>query len=971
MSFKNFSTFLSKTILIALLFAWQSAVALINTPTQSAPKDNDTGIVTSPYFYITGISSQADEVIVEYAENNTMSSPSQLSINRGSTGAFLYGSKLKLNTDYYWRVRLKNSTDSSNWSSIRKFTTTTIFRTFYPGNNVSEWQGSFINFRAHRVFDYDTILWEIDTTSSFNSSYLRSIEVPDTGSTTEVSTLQENFKYNQKYYWRAKAYTGSNVSAWTPTLYFITGDTIGLKYPTRDWKQSVEIEVEWTKWRNDEPTQIQLDTTPNFSSPLLDTFLSRGIRPLSEPRYRFTELNYETQYYYRARSYNATDTTPWSNSHFETKGLGKDIVLADNYADPKVEIRNSTAIDGSTGYQIILDTSANFDSELLQSFYSVNGRDTAENLIFGAIYYAKARPYHSKDSGDWTRTRPINIISYPITYYPYRNWTDIGISDSIQFGTRWGIDGYQIQITAGSRYDTTLLLDTTITGLVKLTTSNYIHGPRFRYNTTYEWRIRGWHTTDTSSWSDSKKFTTVISPTLTRPFNSDFLGDQAELDLQWESMGSGVSYQVMLDTTPAFSSPILVDSLLDTNALAQKDLLFRPLYYWKVRAIALDDTSAWSDTWKFTVLRARLNLPRNNRTNITTDISSLDWNSIQGTNGYILQLDSFADFRNPEEFSDTVKNSFFHYFFDKPEIITFNTKYYWRVKLYHAKDTSEWSDVWNFTTLPRRAPVQVSPIDSAEDVKVIPTFTWEAYSGASSYAVEYSEDSSFTSATKVTSTTTSLKVTLKPSTRYYWRVRGRNSDGNEFYDWSEEWTFVTDIGIPAVTLISPLNTAEDQPRDVTLRWNKNNDATSYRVELSQNIDFSGVFRNTATVAATNYTGLANGETYYWRVRTLSNSLTSPWSETWSFTVVEKTNSLAKLDDTVILLFPNPSADYVSVEGVADNISITVLNSLGQQVIIPINNRILDIRTLASGVYYVRITENGKTATKTLLVNSTN
>ena len=125
------------------------------------------------------------------------------------------------------------------------------------------------------------------------------------------------------------------------------------------------------------------------------------------------------------------------------------------------------------------------------------------------------------------------------------------------------------------------------------------------------------------------------------------------------------------------------------------------------------------------------------------------------------------------------------------------------------------------------------------------------------------------------------------------------------------------------------------------------------------------------MAATNYTGLANGETYYWRVRTLSNSLTSPWSETWSFTVVKKTNSVAKLDDTVILLFPNPSADYVSVEGVADNISITVLNSLGQQVIIPINNRILDIRTLASGVYYVRITENGKTATKTLLVNSTN
>jgi hypothetical protein len=964
---------LTKLFLFIVLFASQNAFALINTPNQNAPNDNDTGTVTSPYFYITGISSLADEIIIEYSESITMSSPTQIARERLSTGAFIYASKLKLGTDYFWRVRLKSSTDSSNWSSIRKFTTTAIFRTTQPSNNVDELRASYVLFGANKVFGFDTILWEIDTTTSFNSTLWRSVAVPDTGISHIVYNKQENFYYGQKYYWRARAYSGANTSGWTPTLYFITGDTIGLKYPSSAWKQHVEVEVEWSTWRDDEPVQIQLDVSPSFSSPVFDTFLPNGIREYPSPRYMLTHLDYETQYYFRARSYNTVDTTQWSSSSFITRGLATDVVIAENYADPNVRLENRTEIDGSEGYQILLDTTENFNSDQLRSFSNVEGVDTAENLFFGEIYYTKARPYHSKDTGEWTRTRAINILIYPSTYYPYRNWTDIGIYDSMQFQSRWGIDGYQVQVTAGTNYDTTLFLDTTLTGLPIKSSQNFIKGLKFKYSTTYEWRIRGWHSLDTSDWSDSKKFTTVTSPKLTRPFNSDFLGDQAELDLQWESMGNNTRYQVMLDTNSQFTSPLLLNTEVDTNALTQKDLLFRPLYYWRVRAVTLDDTSAWSETWKFTVLHARLNSPSNNRTNISVDISSLNWNSITGTDGYILQLDSFSDFRAPEVFSDTVKKSFFHYFSDKPDIITYKTKYYWRVKLYHAMDTTEWSDVWNFTTLPRRSPVLLTPVDSTTDAPVIATLKWNAYSGASSYAIEYAENPQFTSATKATSNTTNIKVVLKPSTRYYWRARGRNSNGDEFYDWSEEWTFVTDKGIPAVTLISPLNEVVDQPRDVVLRWNKNSDATSYRVELSQDEDFLGVFRNTTTVAATNYSDLSNGITYYWRVKTLSNSLTSPWSDVWSFTIEEKPNSVNQLLGDKISVYPNPSSDFILISGVADvSVNIEIVNSLGQIIDAPIlkDQRLgFDVRNLESGAYIVNISIGESLVRKAIIITN--
>jgi len=932
-----------------------NAVATINGPALNSPSDNDTGVSTSTYFYITGISSLADSIEVEYAENINMTSSTLIVRERYSTGAFIYTTNLKLNTDYYWRVRVVSEIDSSVWSTIQKFTTTAIFRTIQPSNNVTSLNASFVLFRANRVYQYDTVLWQIDTTSSFNSPLLRNVIVPDSDSFREVTTTQENFNYGQRYYWRAKSYSNTATSSWTPTLFFVTGDTIDLRYPSAAWLQDVDTEVDWATWRDDEPVQIQVDTSVHFTSPVRDTFLAEGIRQGLGPRYELTKLDYETVYHYRARSYNTADTTPWTVGTFTTKGLATDIVFADNYSDPIVAIRNRTAIEGSEGYEIVTDTSESFDSPLLTSSYSTEGRDTLKDLLFGATYYARARPYHSKDTGEWTRTRPIRINPFPITYYPFRNYTDIGINDSMQIDNMNGVDAYQVQVADSGDYANRMFLDTI---LLDSTEANYyfIKGLTFKFNTQYEWRIRAWHSADTSQWSDSKKFTTAVSPTLTRPFDSDFLGDQAALDLQWEPVGGDVMYQVMLDTSVLFNSPLLLDAMVDTSALSVVDLLFRPLYYWKVRIITPSDTSEWSETWKFTVLHARLNWPRNNRTNL--GVTSLDWNSINGTDGYILQVDSFADFRAPLEVSDTVKNSFFHYFTGPPSYFTFNTKYYWRVKLYHSKDTTEWSDVWNFTTSPRRAPTLLTPVDSATEVPVIATLTWNEYSGAASYAIEYAENDSFSSATKVTSTPTNTKVTLKANTRYYWRVRGRNSDGDEFYDWSEAWTFVTNEGIPAVTHISPANGAINQEKDVVLRWNKNSDATSYRVELSQSEDFLGVFRNTETVAASNYTDLANGVTYYWRVKTISNDISSPYSETWSFTVKEKTNAVVSSLADRIVLYPNPSSTFIALSGLPKNAMVKqVTNSLGQEVYAPElegNSNRLDIRTLLPGVYIVSI-----------------
>jgi hypothetical protein len=111
------------------------------------------------------------------------------------------------------------------------------------------------------------------------------------------------------------------------------------------------------------------------------------------------------------------------------------------------------------------------------------------------------------------------------------------------------------------------------------------------------------------------------------------------------------------------------------------------------------------------------------------------------------------------------------------------TVYYWRVNATNAGGTSAtFSDVWSFTTgdAPPQAPpvpVLVSPANAATGVAVPANLNWNASTGATSYTVQVSTSSAFTSFVynqSVPSNTTSVPG-LAAATRYYWRVNAANA----------------------------------------------------------------------------------------------------------------------------------------------------------------------------------------------------
>lgn len=69
-------------------------------------------------------------------------------------------------------------------------------------------------------------------------------------------------------------------------------------------------------------------------------------------------------------------------------------------------------------------------------------------------------------------------------------------------------------------------------------------------------------------------------------------------------------------------------------------------------------------------------------------------------------------------------------------------------------------------------------------------FNWGDAFGATGYVLEYDTDPNFGSLTAVNATISGVTVgTLQPSTLYYWRVKA--TDGTEFGDYSDVWSFTT------------------------------------------------------------------------------------------------------------------------------------------------------------------------------------
>jgi subtilisin family serine protease len=177
--------------------------------------------------------------------------------------------------------------------------------------------------------------------------------------------------------------------------------------------------------------------------------------------------------------------------------------------------------------------------------------------------------------------------------------------------------------------------------------------------------------------------------------------------------------------------------------------------------------------------------------------STLSWNASSGATSYNLQVSTTSNFTAAvQNFNGLTAVS------KALSGLANNTVYYWRVSATNASGTSLWSATFFFTTLAAvvpppvttvSVPTLVSPADRARNVSRTPTLTWTAASGATSYKVQVSTNSTFTALvvnqSGVSATSLAITTALASRRTLYWRVQAVN--GSTTSAWSTSRRFTT------------------------------------------------------------------------------------------------------------------------------------------------------------------------------------
>src|ERR1041385_3478299 len=372
------------------------------------------------------------------------------------------------------------------------------------------------------------------------------------------------------------------------------------------------------------------------------------------------------------------------------------------------------------------------------------------------------------------------------------------------------------------------------------------------------------------------------APSLSSPANGA-TNQSTTLNLAWNAVSGATSYRLQVSTSSAFTTTIVDDATLTSISRQVSGLSNGTTYYWRVNATSTNGTSGWSGTYNFTTATP-INLP-----SVTTLAASLIATATSTLNGTVnpngnatsawfewgtsSTLSTYSSTATQSMGSGTIATAVSASLVG----LTANTTYYYRAAAQNSAGIQR-DGILSFTTLPLApaAPALVLPANSATNQSTALTLSWNASLGATSYRLQVSTSTTFSSllVDDGTLTTTSRSVSgLANSTIYYWHVNATNSTGTSVY--SGTWNFTTTtppVIVPTVTTTAASSvTASSAVSNGSV--NPNGAATTAWFEYGTNSTLS-TFNSTATqsigsgtsavTVSANLSGLSASTTYYYR-----------------------------------------------------------------------------------------------------------
>ncbi len=442
-------------------------------------------------------------------------------------------------------------------------------------------------------------------------------------------------------------------------------------------------------------------------------------------------------------------------------------------------------------------------------------------------------------------------------------------------------------VTGAKRYTVEVAADTDFTA-IRVTgtpTTNAFTVPNagaLGYGT-YYWRVKAADAAgNESGWSAVRSFTVTILKT---PANQALTQDTTPT-FTWAAVTGALQYEFVLAADEGFTNVVATRTQTGTSYTVPVQAVGH--YYWRVRALTSGLWTDWMPGWRLTITGAppavpTLTGPANNfRTN--TEPISLAWNAVSGAASYEIQIDTAYSFSTPDYLlSATGAN------YDLTELSA-DGKVYWRVRaLNEMGAASGWSGYRAIVvdTTPPKAPVLSSP-KNAGSSRGMPTFSWEAVSGANRYQLEYDDNADFSSPlyTSEALTVTSFKPPTSDLGLIYWHARARDAAGN-WGPWSAGRALTVKPPLPAApVLASPVKDSSVATTRVTFDWQDVAGALKYEIQIDNNDTFASPEYTNAELGASEVNLYLPPMRYYWRVRAM-NVIGEPgaWSSGWKVKLV--------------------------------------------------------------------------------------
>jgi hypothetical protein len=358
----------------------------------------------------------------------------------------------------------------------------------------------------------------------------------------------------------------------------------------------------------------------------------------------------------------------------------------------------------------------------------------------------------------------------------------------------------------------------------------------------YYWRVRATdYRGSNGPWSEVRRFrmrwnfqTRLLTPlnnmiSISYPF------------FTWTPIPGAQQYQIQIDETTSFSSPIADEKIYNVTTHTQPkwaSVLPNTDYFWRVRAIdGQGNLTPWSDLWSvrpynnpgLNIRPSQIYPPyyyppdtantpvHSDRTiawplfmwdtaHIYTTIPGTSFPRVLAPDFYRLAVDDDPAFGSPNFQVDTAGLAAAPTAQNPFADLQDGRLYYWRVRAYHDGAQMGTDSVWvtRYDSGTPQLPVvdtiaPIHPADGFEAVGTPPVLGWLPVSGATSYEVQVSRDQAFSQVVDAAETATvnfvpwQGKLTEMPFDTYWWRVRTKNPAGQ----WSEPRHFNLSVDLVA------------------------------------------------------------------------------------------------------------------------------------------------------------------------------